>query len=345
MSAAKLLKSKKYYHISGRNVNKEVCGSGNCATACYNFVMENRTIENFSEETAHTLLNILAPGSKPVSITVPDGSFSNLTHVVEARLKNGKVIKFVVRRYKVFGNYDRGEKARREFKTFQLLNRWQVPAPEALLLDDSGDILGSPGIVVSFVPGHLKMDTISNPMDWARKLAYTLSNIHSIPCGKEEQSFLLRGNTEATWFLNSERPPAYMQAYPGGTELWQFLHEEWPKIQNVPPVLLHIDYWSGNILWHENEISAVIDWEEAAYGDPAVDVGYARMNMTMMGLADAAEEFLRTYEAETEKRLQNLGFWELAAAVRPMLNPHDWQIDRSPGQDIFLKFIEEAKKK
>jgi aminoglycoside phosphotransferase (APT) family kinase protein len=307
--------------------------------------MENSTIEDFSAQNAHTLLNILAPGSQLASISVPDGSFSNFTHVLEARLEDGNLYKIVVRRYKVFGNYDRGEKARREFKTFELLNRYQVPAPEALLLDESGDILGSPGIVVSFVAGKLKMDRISDPMDWAQKLAYTLAKIHSIPCGEEEQRFLLKGNAEATWFLNGESPPAYMQEYPGGAELWQILHSQFPKIQNVSPALLHLDYWSGNILWHEDEISAVIDWEEAAYGDPAVDVGYALMNMILMGLPDAADEFLRVYESEMGSPVRNLGFWELAAAVRPMTDPQDWKIDQLPGQAIFQKFIENAKKK
>lgn len=307
--------------------------------------MENSTIENFSEQNARMLLNKLAPGSELTSITVPDGSFSNFTYVLEARLKDGNLYKIVVRRYKIFGNYDRGEKARREFKTFQLLNRYHVPAPETRLLDESGDILGSPGMVVSFVPGNLRMDTIPDPRDWACKLAHTLAKIHSIPCGEEEQSFLLKGNAEATWFLNGERPPAYMQEYPGGSEVWQILHDHFPKIPSVPPVLLHLDYWSGNILWDENEISAVIDWEEAAYGDPGVDVGYALMNMMLMGLPDAADEFLRVYESEMGNPLSNLEFWELAAAVRPMTAPQDWRIDRSPGQDIFQEFIEEAKKK
>jgi aminoglycoside phosphotransferase (APT) family kinase protein len=308
-------------------------------------VVENPGIENLSEQNAHKLLDILGPGSKLASITIPDGSFSNFTHVLQAQLKDGNVYQVVVRRYRVFGNYDRGEKARREFKTFELLNHYQIPGPQALLLDESGDTLGSPGIVVSFVPGHLKMDKISNPMDWACKLAYTLARIHSIPCGEGEQSFLLKGNAEATWFLNSERPPAYMQEYPGGTELWQILHDRFPRLQTILPVLLHLDYWSGNILWHENEISAVIDWEEAAYGDPGVDVGYALMNMILMDLPEAANEFLRVYETETGHPVSNLGFWELAAAVRPMTDPQDWKIDRSPGKDIFQKFIEQAKQK
>ena len=44
------------------------------------------------------------------------GSFSNHSHLVEAHLPNGGTLNFVVRRHQVFGNYDRGEKARREFK-------------------------------------------------------------------------------------------------------------------------------------------------------------------------------------------------------------------------------------
>jgi aminoglycoside phosphotransferase (APT) family kinase protein len=299
----------------------------------------------FPSERAHALLDRLAPGSELVSMTVAEGSFSNYTHILTARLKNTDPYRVVVRRYKVFGNYDRGEKARREFKTFALLNRHGVPAPEPLLLDVSGDVLGLPGIVVSFVEGSLRLETPSDPLSWARKLAGTLAKIHSIPCGQEEQEFLLKGNAEASWFLNSESPPAYMQSYPGGSELWQILREQFPKLQPVLPVLLHIDYWSGNILWHENEISAVIDWEEAACGDPAVDVGYAFMNIVLMGLPEAADEFMKTYEAETGRALRNLGFWQLAAAVRPMIDPEDWQIHQPPGSERFQNFVERAKKK
>jgi aminoglycoside phosphotransferase (APT) family kinase protein len=110
---------------------------------------------------------------------------------------------------------------------------------------------------------------------------------------------------------------------------------------------LHIDYWSGNILWHENEISAVIDWEEASYGDPACDVAYARMNMVLMSLPEAADEFLRVYESETGSKIKNLGFWELAACVRPMIDPVDWRINGTDGQNTstFLRFIEDTKKK
>lgn len=307
--------------------------------------MENAIADHLSEQIVCSLLSIIAPGSELTSITVPDGSFSNFTHVVEARLKDGGLYKVVVRRYKVFGNYDRGEKARREFKTFELLNQHQVPAPEAIYLDEKGDVLGIPGIVTRFVEGSLMMEAPSDPDDWAGKLARTLAKIHSIKCGEDEQNFLLKGNTEAAWFLRYDAPPRYMQEYPGGSELWHMIRDLFPKIQTVSPVLLHIDYWSGNILWHEGRISAVIDWEEAAYGDPAVDVAYARMNIVLMGLPDAADEFLRVYEFESGHKVENLGFWELAASVRPMVDPVDWKVTNSDylNANILLKFIDDAK--
>jgi hypothetical protein len=45
------------------------------------------------------------------------------------------------------------------------------------------------------------------------------------------------------------------------------------------------------------------------------------MDMVLSGLGQAADEFLRVYEAEMGRRVANLGLWELAAAARPMPDP------------------------
>ena len=307
--------------------------------------MADTGLNELQEDIIRPLLARVMPGSSLLNIELLPGSFSNHTHWVEARLPDGNLHKIVVRRYKIFGDYDRGEKAQREFKTFELLNQNQVPAPQALLLDETGEILGAPGIVTGFVEGSLLLEAPTDLMDWAGKLGRMLAKIHAIPCGNEEQSFLLKGNAEASWFLKYDSPPIYMQEYPGGVNLWQTLRELYPNIRAISRSLLHIDYWSGNILWHQNEISAVLDWEEAAYGDPAIDVAYARMNMFLMNLPEAADEFLRVYESETGGKIENLGFWELAASVRPMIDPIDWKVDPTTGMSILLQFIESAKQR
>ena len=72
------------------------------------------------------------------------------------------------------------------------------------------------------------------------------------------------GNTETVWFLKSDEVPDYMQAHPDGVRVWQAVHDLRPNLGPCPPCLVHLDYWSGNILWENDEISAIVDWEEAA---------------------------------------------------------------------------------
>jgi aminoglycoside phosphotransferase (APT) family kinase protein len=114
-----------------------------------------------------------------------------------------------------------------------------------------------------------------------------------------------------------------------------------PNIQPVQPTLVHLDYWPGNVLWDQDQITAIVDWEEAAYGDPAIDVAYCRMEMYLSGWGDVADEFLETYEREADRQVANLGFWELAAAARPMFNP-EGRITESPAREAFGRFIANA---
>ena len=45
--------------------------------------------------------------------------------------------------------------------------------------------------------------------------------------------------------------------------------------------------------------------------------------MYLRGIKDAADVFLERYEA-AHGPVRNLGFWELAAAARPLPNPAGW---------------------
>jgi aminoglycoside phosphotransferase (APT) family kinase protein len=307
--------------------------------------MADRPLDHLPHETVLDLLDRIAPGSRLLKVELLPGSFSNHTHLVEAGLPGGETLKCVVRRYQVFGDYDRGEKARREFKAFEWMAHNGIPSPEPLLLDDTGALLGVPGIVTRYVPGALVLSMPPDPLDWARKLAVMLARIHRIPLDRNACTDLLDANSEATWFLKGGSIPAFMRAYPGGAAVWRSLRERFPLLRPAPRVLVHIDYWSGNILWHAGEISAVLDWEEAAWGDPVIDVAYARQNMVLMGLPAAADEFLHQYEAETGRVVNNLGFWELAAAVRPMVDPFEWGVLDPPHKEVFRHFIEAARRR
>jgi aminoglycoside phosphotransferase (APT) family kinase protein len=292
-----------------------------------------------SPESLQAVLEIIEPGSTFVAIHSLEGDFSNSTHLVDGLSPDGAQFQVVTRRYAIFGDYDRGEKARREFKTLQLLKRHGLPAPDPLYLDDAGAILGSPGIVTRYAPGQLVMAP-PYPAQWAETLAKTLARIHQVPLGDAEASFLLDGNSEILWFMKSlAQMPPYISAHPKGSLLWSAVVDYLPNLVKVAPALVHIDYWSGNILWDNGAVSAVVDWEEAAQGDPGIDVAYCRMDMILCGLSEAADTFLATYEQAMGRPVANLGFWELAAAVRPMFTPDGW-ISEPPAVERFADFVD-----
>jgi aminoglycoside phosphotransferase (APT) family kinase protein len=305
--------------------------------------MVNPDYNILSPDIAQALLDKITPGSQLIESRLAHGSYSNFTHLVTGRDSSGVEFHLVVRRYQAFGHYDRGQKARREFAALQFACQNGVPAPQPLYLDEDGTLLGIPGIVTRFLPGS-QIEFPTDPIAWARALAETLARIHAIPLENAPRHLLLDASLEATWFLHSGNLPDFMQAHPDGERVWQKVRVGFPRLEPVPPTLVHVDYWPGNILWDGDRISAVVDWEEAAFGDPAIDVAYCRMDIALKDLPQAADEFLRVYEAAWGHPLANLGFWELAASARPMFSPQGW-VDHSPAKELFSDFIAKAEQK
>ncbi|NJM05949.1 phosphotransferase [Candidatus Gracilibacteria bacterium] len=162
-----------------------------------------------SDETVHIVLDIIAPGSSLLRIDPLRGA--NITHLVTARSANNTVFRIVIHRYAVFGTYDRGAKARREYTTLDLLRRHAIPAPKPLYLDTTGTVLGTPGIITQYVSG-VHIDAPVDAVQWARERARILAHIHSVPCDEPTRSLLLDANSEVIWFLASGAVPTYMTA-------------------------------------------------------------------------------------------------------------------------------------
>ena len=292
-----------------------------------------------SRESVNNLLGIIRPGSRLISILPVDGGYSNFTHLIDAVDPDGRPFKIVIRRYAVFGSYERGQKARREFMALKFAHENGIPTPEPLYLDETGEVLGIPGIVTSFVDGKIDL-TPPNPEYRAKRIAEVLVKIHSLPCAIPDGSYILDANAEASWFLRDDKAPDYMKSHPLGFDVVKAARELFPSVKSVKPSLVHIDIWPGNILWKDDKISAMVDWEEAAYGDPAIDVGYCRMELSVAGYFSAADTLLETYESLIGKSLDNLLFWELAAIARPIFSPEIWDVVDNQRSVRFTSYIE-----
>lgn len=172
-------------------------------------------------------------------------------------------------------------------------------------------------------------------------MARALASIHAYPCGATAQAFLLDKNPERLWWRRSGSIPDWMAAAPNGRWIWEAFTKLLLRREKTSPRLCHAVFWSGNVLCLGGKITAVVDWEEAGYGDPGLDVAYCFMNLVLSGLNQEAQEFLSTYRSVTGGPVANLTLWKLAAAVRPIYMPEGW-IDRSPVRERFEAFVQAA---
>jgi aminoglycoside phosphotransferase (APT) family kinase protein len=99
---------------------------------------------------------------------------------------------------------------------------------------------------------------------------------------------------------------------------------EW-LISNEPaidrPVLCHGDANLTNYLFHNDKVSAVLDWEMGFLGAPECDLTYMAMSMTAMverfpeGIP-SIEELFAAYEQASGHRLQHIEYYSLFAYYR-----------------------------
>ena len=91
------------------------------------------------------------------------------------------------------------------------------------------------------------------------------------------------------------------------------------------PVLCHHDFRTGNYMLDGAELTGILDWEFAGWGDPHEDIGwfcckgwrFARLDREAGGIADRPP-FYRGYEAASRPPLDpdRILFWEVLASVR-----------------------------
>lgn len=170
-----------------------------------------------------------------------------------------------------------------------------VPAPSVAFVDPDGRYMGQPAMITRFVHGDTKpRDSTSGPSGVgivigeraaARLIPQYFDNlvaIHAFDCsGADLSAYAVpqAGTTEAAlWQLNFWERVLVDDAVDPSPLLTYTAN--WLR-QRVPicaePVLLHGDYRLGNFMFDEDtlEMTAVLDWELAHFGDFHEDVSYS----------------------------------------------------------------------
>jgi len=190
-----------------------------------------------------------------------------------------------------------------------------VPAARVLWWGQLGP---ATAIITEFVEGIAVLRP-SNPIRWAAQLAETLAAIHSVVVDTSTAAVLRKAPLSP---VDLEPAESYA-SHPYGQALLERRAALSPTA-GTGSCLVHGDYWPGNLLWRDDEVVAVLDWEAAVLGDPAGDVAYCFAELRYLGLDDAADHFLAHYRATTGSELNSLPYWMVTALCRaiPELNSY-----------------------
>lgn len=173
----------------------------------------------------------------------------------------------------------------RESKVLKLVEG-AVKAPKLIAWCDDIQVMGRPFLVQEWIDGRSVTATLPNS-DWdvvgaanalGEDMMRQLADVHSIVWPHEALSTLGRPDD----FLNRQlerwlavRKEHAVRELPLLFELGTWLQDNMPATER--PALIHGDYHLDNTLVSVEtpEIKAIIDWELATVGDPAMDVALA----------------------------------------------------------------------
>jgi len=283
---------------------------------------ESKEIKKF-EQVVHKI----DPQSKLLRTWKLKGGISARVMALEIEQPDSQTKKMIVRQYGDVDLKHNPQVAADEFKLLQLLQSVGVAAPMPYHLDQSGEIFSTPYLVIEYIEGETGFAS-SDVTDLIFQLATHLSRIHAVDCSHLDVSFLPQQEHRFAEKLR-ERPTNMIESFDEG-QIRDILEAVWPLPQRNSSVLLHGDFWPGNIVWKDGQIAAVIDWENAALGDPLADVANSRREILWAFGIDGMRSFTHQYQALTTIDFTHLPYWDLCAALRTASQLAEWDADDLP---------------
>jgi aminoglycoside phosphotransferase (APT) family kinase protein len=249
------------------------------------------------------------------------GGVSAQVTALEIERPDGTTERVVVRRHGRAHLKSNPNAAADEFRLLEVLHAAGLPVPAPIYVDQSGKSVASPCVVIAYIDGASEFAPASLPT-FVHHLATILASIHAVDVSTV--SFLPE---QAEWTA-AEFHARLPELADGGdsTGIEQAIASTAAHAENRP-VLLHGDFWPGNILWKDGHLAAIIDWEDARLGDPLSDISGARLELLWAFGAEAMEQFTEDYTSLTDIDPARLPYWDLRVAIGPAATYATWTDD------------------
>lgn len=245
------------------------------------------------------MLQHLYPSARVVSIRRLRGGLSARVHAVRVEFGDGSRKTFVVRR-KSNGTH----RIPRHYRTLEVLEGTPVPAPTPVFLDMDGQFFDVPTMVIEH--GGYPLFKPRDQTTWLAQLAECLYRVHQLTPESTALEYLAEPLPN-----NPSDPPEPSNPDALLERVNATLGEFAGKLVPLPHSLVHDDYWPGNTVWRSQRLTAIIDWDGAMIGDRRADIAQCRIDLTFIAGEEAANAFLREYEALHGGPIQDLWYFDL----------------------------------
>jgi aminoglycoside phosphotransferase (APT) family kinase protein len=209
-----------------------------------------------------------------------------------------------------------------EFPLIEKLFNAGMKVPRPLLLEPTGEVLGTPFMAVERIVGKVEGTHLTPPCNsgLARQLAHELGQLHSL--GTEAFEDLAASKIPEDPLSLGAEIASLRQEWRDSSRSPSFTIEcvfDWLELRRsrIKPgrALLHGDIGFHNLLIHEGKVTGLLDWELARIGHPAEDLGYCRSTVQRM---IPWHEFVETYRRAGGPAIDplTLDFYTLLVLVR-----------------------------
>lgn len=259
----------------------------------------------------------LFPGAELTAKTRLHGGVSADVYRLELKQPDGRRTSVVLRAH---GAKHSGHAAELEFQLLQALHRHGVPVPEPLHVDVSGRALAEAFLVMAFVDGSSVIPAGQEDA-YIDRMAALLAEIHAVPVA-----------TLPKLPARNNPLPEVLDYLPDGAE-WADLRAHLRSLSDTQyegaPKLLHGDFWPENLLWRDGDIAAILDWEDAALGDPLSDVACCRLELRYKFGKPGMQRFTEAYVRHQSVDLERLALWQVYVAAAAQHFMGQWGLARA----------------
>ncbi len=257
----------------------------------------------------------LLPHVKYKSSRILEGGVSSEVFLIAVESKKGEE-KIVLR---TEGGPPAENSIKTEYLLLEKLHQTKVPCAKPIHLDHSKEILDKDFMLMTYLEGTIEIPKIKN-FGFLNKMVGILKNIHNVdtkilptlPCRCDPTYDLFE-------FLPNARINKELKAILKGYD----------TSYSGKPVLLHGDFWPGNILWTKDEISGVLDWEYAAIGDPVSDLAVASLELKYDYGKRGVDRFLDLYSKNFSIDQSRFSLWLIYVSASTLFFIDEWNLEKA----------------